>query len=263
MKHLLIYLAAINLSLAFSKKPTKPEEPQAPVSAKPDIKALASKSPCGKISWKDRGKAPVSYTEGMAESFFHLACNKESLTYKEFSRPLGTSSKDAITYYKINPKNETERVLATQTLLHGLGMRESSGKHCEGRDGSAGNVTASTAEAGLFQTSYNSVNAAPSLKALFEIYSGGHSDVCYLSTFKQGVSCGAKDAINYGAGNGRKFQELAKTCPAFAVFYAGLTLRYLRQHYGPVNRKEVEYRLECQKMYASLLELATPTNCRP
>ena len=36
-------------------------------------------------------------------------------------------------------------------LLIGLGMRESSGKYCEGRDKSASNRSAETAEAGLFQ----------------------------------------------------------------------------------------------------------------
>jgi hypothetical protein len=41
----------------------------------------------------------------------------------------------------------------------GHGMRESSGRHCEGRDLSADNVQSDTAEAGLFQTSYNAHSA--------------------------------------------------------------------------------------------------------
>jgi hypothetical protein len=40
-------------------------------------------------------------------------------------------------------------------LMIGLGMRESSGRYCEGRDQSASNTSADTAEAGLFQTSWN------------------------------------------------------------------------------------------------------------
>ena len=40
-------------------------------------------------------------------------------------------------------------------LLMGLGMRESSGQYCEGRDRSAHNTSADTAEAGLFQVSFD------------------------------------------------------------------------------------------------------------
>jgi len=45
-------------------------------------------------------------------------------------------------------------------LLTGLGMRESSGHYGEGRDASATNTSAYTAEAGLFQVSYNSHHAS-------------------------------------------------------------------------------------------------------
>ena len=46
-------------------------------------------------------------------------------------------------------------------------MRESSGKYCEGRDKSADNTTAETAEAGLFQTSFNARRSSPLLPKLF------------------------------------------------------------------------------------------------
>ena len=56
-------------------------------------------------------------------------------------------------------------------LLTGLGMRESSGRYCEGRDMAALNTTAETAEAGLFQTSYNARFGDPLLPELFAKYS--------------------------------------------------------------------------------------------
>ena len=56
-------------------------------------------------------------------------------------------------------------------LLTGLDMRESSGRCCEGRDLSASNTTADTAEAGLFQQSWNSRFASPELPKLVSQYS--------------------------------------------------------------------------------------------
>jgi hypothetical protein len=265
MKYFLLYFIAFNFAFSFSKKveTPKPSEGQSSSSssviAKIDIDTLAAKSACAKVTWKDRGKAPIGYTKGMARAFFDMACTK-GLVDKEFSSPLGASDKDALVYYKINPKTARDRRLATMTLLHGLGLRESTGRHCEGRDTTASNVTASTAEAGAFQTSYNSVTAHPSLKTLFSTYVDGKGP-CFLEVFSEGVKCSPKDAVNYGAGSGKLFQEMAKTCPAFSAYYAGITLRYLRKHYGPINRKEVEYKLECQKMYEEIEALATPTNC--
>lgn len=260
-KFILFYFIALNFAFSFSKKveTPKPSEGQSSSSssviAKVDIEALAANSACAKVVWKDRGAAPKAYIKGMAQVFFENACNKGSLVDAAISAPLGSSSKDALKYYGL----ASNRV-AVFTLLTGLGMRESSGKHCEGRDGSANNVTASTAEAGLFQTSYSSVGASSVLKALFQKYTEGQG-ACYLDTFKQGVSCSSKDAVNYGAGNGRLFQELSKTCPAFAVYYGAVMLRVLRQHYGPLNRKEAQYKKECEKMYSEIEALATPSNC--
>jgi hypothetical protein len=55
-------------------------------------------------------------------------------------------------------------------LLIGLGMRESSGKYCEGRDRAASNTSAASAEAGMFQTSFDAASANPLLGQLFEQY---------------------------------------------------------------------------------------------
>ena len=55
-----------------------------------------------------------------------------------------------------------------RSLLLGLGMRESSGNYSEGRDMSASNVTGDTAEAGLFQQSWNSHSASPHIAQLLD-----------------------------------------------------------------------------------------------
>ena len=49
---------------------------------------------------------------------------------------------------------------ASNSRALGLGMRESSGQYCCGRDTSEDNTTADTAEAGLFQMSWNAMSRA-------------------------------------------------------------------------------------------------------
>jgi hypothetical protein len=131
-------------------------------------------------------------------------------------------------------------------LLIGLGMRESSGKHCEGRDVSANNTTAETAEAGLFQTSFNARSASPLLPSLFAHYSAHPAG--FLDVFKEGVHCSASSHENFGSGDGREFQRLSKQCPAFAAEFAAVALRHVRSHWGPIKNRHAEVRKECDAM---------------
>ena len=67
-------------------------------------------------------------------------------------------------------------------------------------------------------------------------------------TATKDVSCSSSEWSCYGSGDGYKFQELCKSCPAFAVESHALTLRNLCNHYGPVTRKEVELMPEAEEM---------------
>jgi hypothetical protein len=134
-------------------------------------------------------------------------------------------------------------------LLTGLGMRESSGRHCEGRDMAATNADAATAEAGLFQVSYNSHSAHFLLDALFDQYKGSTD---FQDIFSDGVTCKTASWTDWGTGDGRDFQELTKACPAFAVEYAALLLRKRRKHWGPINKKTAELRQECADLFNSV-----------
>lgn len=126
-------------------------------------------------------------------------------------------------------------------------MRESSGKYCEGRDLTANNVSALTAEAGMFQFSYNSMSVDPKLRELFEFYKQ-NPEKCLLEMFSPGVVCKQSDATIYGRGEGAEFQKLARSCPRFAVEYAAIAIRKLRKHWGPINRKEVEIPEVCVEL---------------
>jgi len=78
---------------------------------------------------------------------------------------------------------------------------------------------------------------------LFDAYSAGSetgNPQGFLETFSEGVSCSSSDWQCYGSGNGYIHQEMSKYQPAYAASVCGITLRNLRQHFGPINRHEAE-----------------------
>ena len=224
------------------------------------ISDLAVGSDIAAYRWIDRGAAPRGYLRGMAVMFGRAYCkmNAGRDAASEMSMAdSGDGEVDALAWYaaEFSDLGMDNSVAGVDVLRHlfvlltGLGMRESSGKHCEGRDTSATNTTAETAEAGLFQVSYNSRRAHFLLEALFDQYKGS---VDFADIFSDGVRCGAASWQNFGAGAGHDFQALTKACPAFAVEYGALALRKVRKHWGPINRKAAEIRPECDELFKAV-----------
>ena len=222
-----------------------------------DIPALADASDITKYNWKNRGRAPIGYTRGMAVAFGReyckLAAGRDAASEMAMADS-GDGASDALAWYSAefaalgmdnsNTGNDVLRHLFV--LLTGLGMRESSGQHCEGRDMSATNVSAETAEAGLFQVSHNSIGAHFLLQSIYD----QHRNLAdFADIFSTGVKCSPASWKNWGTGDGADFQALTKACPAFAVEYAALALRKLRTHWGPINRKAAEIRPECDDLF--------------
>jgi hypothetical protein len=226
--------------------------------------AEAERSNIAAYRWKNRGKAPGGYVKGMALAFVRLYAELES--GDEFAQaitvpPRSDEATDCLDWYaevlssaSVHGETASDRLVQLFTILLGLGIRESSGKHCEGRDMSADNVSADTAEAGLFQVSYNSVKAHTALRALVERYQGRQD---LLTDFREGVHCSADSWTNWGEGNGRAFQQLNKECPLFATAYAAFLLRRARKHWGPINRREAEVRPEAAELFRAVQAIIT------
>jgi uncharacterized protein (TIGR02594 family) len=228
-----------------------------------DIKRIANESWIADYNWEDRGSAPKGYTQGMALAF--------AQTYKKLmaDHPAAVEMAkanthdddyDALAWYADefrqlgmnNEKAGIDTLRHLYCLMLGSGMRESSGVYCEGRDQSAENVESDTAEAGLFQTSYNAHNASdPEFDNLMDEYDRGKSPG-FVEAFAEGVSCSSKDWENYGSGRGEQFQDLCKNMPAFAVETHALTLRNLRKHYGPINNHAAEVKREADEMFKAV-----------
>jgi peptidoglycan hydrolase-like protein with peptidoglycan-binding domain len=225
---------------------------------------IAEHSAIAKYSWRDRGKMPLGYTAGIAQCFGLAATrllqgHPIATTAAQADRNL--SEYDALTWYRDefaalgmdNSQDGIDTLRHLFVLMLGLGARESSGRYCEGRDMSAENVSADTAEASLYQTSWNIRNCSSSIPPLLQEYWANPNG--FLPTFQNGVKLKADDLGNYGSGDGAKFQFLSKYSPAFHVFVTGVGLRYLRQHWGPINTQAVELKLEANDMLLDVQHL--------
>jgi len=237
-----------------------------------EISDIVSESQCASFYWADRGAAPQAYIKGMALVFAGALCNKDRSDVALVSSAKSDDlTHDALAWYDdvdifsdLGMSNDVAGVETLQhayTLLTGLGMRESSGEHCCGRDTSATNTTADTAEAGLFQTSYNSHVFSSELDTLYAYWKDVKTlnpQKCLLDVFSENVTCSASNWENFGTGEGLLFQALEKECPAFAAEYAAVMLRVSGGsggHYGPLRRREAQVRVECNTMMNEIRQI--------
>jgi hypothetical protein len=219
----------------------------------PTVEQLAAfaSSPAAKYRWKGRGLAPIGYVKGMALAYANIYADmKAGNEFAVFMARANThdANIDALSWYAgifsdghmDNSKDGADTLRHMWVLLWGLGMRESSGLYCCGRDRSASNTTADTAETGLFQQSWNSHIASSLMLKMFVEW----RDSGMRATFAEGVSCSAADWENYGSGSGFEFQRRCKMDPFFAVQFAAVGLRCVRRHWGPIDTREAEVRPE-------------------
>ena len=221
-----------------------------------EICDLASNHAIADYKWKDRGKAPIGYIKGMAVAYaqaYARLSNGDPLMREMAKAANGDADVDALAWYDEkfeglgmdNDEGGVNTLRHLFVLLMGLGMRESSGQHCCGRDQSASNTNAETCEAGLFQTSWNIRNCCTDIVNLFDQYSVARDDdgevpQGYLKVFAEGVTCDEDNWECYGTGDGFTFQQMSKQNPTFTVEVTAIGLRNMRQHWGPINRMEAE-----------------------
>ena len=64
-------------------------------------------------------------------------------------------------------------------------------------------------------------------------------------------------------GDGRDFQKLSKDCPFFAVEFAGIGLRNIRKHWGPINRHDAEIKSDADVMFKEVQKLVDQEKLGP
>lgn len=227
------------------------------------IATIAAESAIYRYSWGGRGTAPIGYTEGMAltwaQSYLKWKAGDSAMVLCAEANT-GNADKDALSWYRgfFDDAGMPNQVAGADTLRHlfvlmlGLGMRESSGEHCCGRDQSASNTSSDTCEAGMFQTSWNIRSCSDEIEPLLDVWDPGNQAQCYRAIFGKGVSCSSSDWASYGSGDGKKYQDMSKSCPPFHAEVTAVGLRRLRQHWGPINRYEVEVVPEADEMFKAV-----------
>jgi len=239
------------------------------------ITELAMQSPVAEYNWQDRGESPPGYTQGMALAYATVVRKwhaRDSAALDMAQADTGNKETDALALYADvfaefgwdNDEDGLDTLRHLFVLIWGLGMRESSGRHCEGRDMSAENVSSDTAEAGLFQTSWNASYCSAEFERLLDQYQPNiGSQQCALDVFKQGVSCSSTDWQCYGSGTGYDFQETCKQCPQFAVETCAIGLRHLCQHWGPIIRQEAEINSDVDDLLIEIEAIIAEYSERP
>ncbi len=236
-----------------------------------EITQLAWGHPISDYQWEDRGQAPAGYIKGMALAYAQACVRLEAgdlIAIEMAKANTHNDEVDALSWYasnfnalgmsNIEPGRNTLRHLFV--LMLGSGMRESSGQHCAGRDTSAANTSSTTAESGLFQTSFNASSCCTDFLNLFDQYTAAMNSEheClqgYLDVWKEDVNCSSSDWKSYGSGDGYEFQEMQRSIPTFAVEVHAITLRNLRKHYGPINNKAAEIREEADDMFGQIEDI--------
>lgn len=223
------------------------------------VLAAAVSSSLMTYHWPDRGVAPHGYTKGMAVAFaeaYRLLKSQDRSMIEAAKPKTGNPAHDVLDYYHAelvaagaSEGTAADRLVAVFAIMLGLGMRESSGRHCCGPDtpqdrgppGKPVPTTGENAEAGLFQVSYDSINHHAERQALVDAFAGRRD---LLTEFGEGARCDrpAHWPLEVGAGAARAFQVQMKECPLFAALYTAIFLRQERSHWGPINRKKAEVR---------------------
>ena len=223
---------------------------------------IAANSSLARVRWLERGIAPLGYIKGMAVMFAVVArklAQGDPVALEMARASSGDSRRDALAHYDsrfaaLGMRNDVSGIDTLRhlfVLMIGLGMRESSGKYCEGfdREPNRDPLTSESAEAGLFQMSWNARSMSPFIRQLFDEYqrNGGG----YKSIFAEGVNCTAKNLENVGSGDGLRFQQMCKEMPGFTVETAAIGLRQQggeKGHWGPIRRHEAELKREADDM---------------
>lgn len=259
---------------------SKPSPSPAPASTdfKQKIFDIVAADDCSKEVYSNQGKAPAGYNKGLALTYAKVVCEPNSAVFKTGTSMVGASATDALAHYGLFSGKPEERLNTTFALMIGSNARESSWRPCVGRDiaASASDVkgclndgklffgSGSTCEAGLAQTSYNSVPKEGPLRDLFNTYKG-YPKSCFRAEYYGKTTCSPANLENHGSDpQAFVFQKLSKECPGYTVESGVIMFRTKRTHYGPINTKKAEVKKSCIARFEKIRQLVVknPDLCK-
>lgn len=185
----------------------------------------------------------------------------------------GGSDRDVLSIYRnelkahqISLSTPSDRLLATYGLLIAKGKLESDGRFYKGQDANRpSNQTAAKAESGAFQSSYDIIGTNKAIKEGLNILIPEYAKNPirgHLYIAASGTPNGEKKYLEFpfhGSGEGRRFQELSRLCPAFSAESSALALRYSANNYAAVLTQLMQIEPKCFTMLAEIRELVEAT----
>lgn len=255
--HQILLIIAVLLNSSFVRAET---------SAYSKLTELINKHPqCGESkSGKSSKLSDVKgYYHGMLTAFARATCRESSDVIKKKMLNGKNNRADALYLFEKNsaPTDDDKQLITMMTIALAHGLRESNGNFRQGYDASVKSPTASTAEAGLFQTSLSVKGAdadmAQAIKELEADYNGADKNKCLVDIFSQDIPLETQaNRPSQGAGKGRAFQDLLRSCPAFAAEQILITMRSNAPHYGPLKRKEFTAFTACEPLLKEIHQIA-------
>ena len=173
--------------------------------------------------------ASTAYVSGLALTFARALCQPDRPDVKVISAAAGDPSTArgkmdvGSTVYDgwfkgqkmANDKDGVDLLRYTNMSLLALGLVESSGRYCVGRDLSENFTKAESAKSGLIQTSWGAHTFNPTLEPMFRNYQAQHDAARRtFEVFSHGISCAKHDADNFGDPNSDGFRWQALTSNA-------------------------------------------------
>lgn len=249
-----------SLDREVKKLEDEPDAAPAAVGTPSQLIQIAATSEIAHYSWPgNHGVAPLGYTKGMALSYGRAYCKLKAgdPIFVEMAKAVVKKEKVDVLYRFRNffdnaglplpGEPGVDMLRRLYVLLLGLGIRESDGAWNEGLYAPDDNTDHDTAEAGIFQTSYNITYDSPLAQQLYASYRGKADP--WLPVFQEGVQANPKGLKNWGDGPGVEFQQLTKYYPTFAAEMAALRLRSNCWHWGPVREQTATITAKADRMF--------------
>lgn len=220
------------------------------------IVKIAASSRIARYDWKgEQGPCPAGYTKGMALVYARMYCRLANgdpvavaLAKKAGTDPrsdaLARYADDFAGYGMRNDRDGADTMRHLFALMFHMGMQETSGRWWKGKDPNNKNPDPASAEAGLFQASFDSIKFHPQMRPLFQSYRKHRSGL--VEVFREGVSSGWEP--DQGSGEVAEFQRISKDCPSFSVEYVALGIRTQCRDWWPIKYHKAELHPDANAM---------------
>ena len=249
------------------------EAAEAPIDT---ITRIAARSAIARFFWPPYPRvAPIGYTKGMAVVFARVLCKLaagDPAAIEMAKANTGNATRDALAYYAgvfagLGMRNDVsgpDTLRHLFTLMVGHGMQESSGKILRGARSTR--TAKSDCQEGGGRAAADQLRRqrrqSLAARAVCQLHGKARR---VRGRLPGNAAHGVRQTTSRISAPGRAgiFRNCPRNSPAFAVEFAGVTLRNRRTHYGPINSHAADVMPDCDAMLREVQDFVTasPASC--